>query len=258
VLRVKLLLPDSVDLDLSAPPDVQTLVYSIERPVPVDHTDAEVLVVWGNPPEQLRDAATRLTRLKWVQTLAAGPDEVLAAGFRPGVVITAGLTMHDTTVAEHVLALVLAAARRVNLLIRARVGHRWAGELGGRQPVVAVNSFRTLRDARGGEAGSAGGVRAAGARDPRAAPHIPAGERRRGAGARQPLRGPGLPGVPGRRDRRGGEGSAYAGFVISTLPKRALAMAAAEPAAHGRVEVAGRSYHVQTSPDWTAGELDLP
>jgi phosphoglycerate dehydrogenase-like enzyme len=145
---VKLLLPDSVDLDVDAPPDVELVVYAIDRPIAEDHTDAEALVVWGNRPNWLRDAASRLTRLKWVQTLAAGPDEVLAAGFDPAIVITAGQGMHDRPVAEHALALVLAAARRLNLLVRAQVGRRWAGELGGRQPVVPVNNFRTLRGAR--------------------------------------------------------------------------------------------------------------
>ncbi len=145
---MKLLLPDSIDLDVDTLHDVEIVVYAIDRPIPEDHTDAEALVVWGNRPDQLRDTATRLTRLRWVQTLAAGPDEVLAAGLDPAIVITAGQGMHDGPVAEHALALVLAAARRLNLLIRAQVGRRWAGELGGRQPVVPVSSFRTLRGAR--------------------------------------------------------------------------------------------------------------
>jgi phosphoglycerate dehydrogenase-like enzyme len=145
---VKLLLPDSIDLDVNGPADVEIVEYAIDRPIPADHTDAEAFVVWGNRSDQLRDAAGRLTRLKWVQTLAAGPDEVLAAGFDPAVVVTAGQGMHDSPVAEHALALVLAAARRLNLLIRAQIGRRWAGELGGRQPVVPVNDFRTLRGAR--------------------------------------------------------------------------------------------------------------
>jgi phosphoglycerate dehydrogenase-like enzyme len=124
------------------------VVYAVDRPVPDEHTDAEALVVWGNPAAQLRDAAARLTRLRWVQTLAAGPDAVLAAGFPPGVTVTGGTGLHDLTVAEHALALVLAAARRLNLLVRAQIGHRWAGELGGLQPVHEPGSFRTLRGAR--------------------------------------------------------------------------------------------------------------
>ena len=68
--------------------------------------------------------------------------------FPANVVITAGHTLHDAPVAEHALALVLAAARRLNLLVRAQVGHRWAGEFGGRQPVAPKDEFRTLRGAR--------------------------------------------------------------------------------------------------------------
>jgi phosphoglycerate dehydrogenase-like enzyme len=145
---MKLLLPDSIDLRLDVPEGVRGVPYAIDRPVPAEHADAEAMVVWGNPADQLRDAARRLSRLRWVQTLAAGPDAVLQAGFAPEVIITGGTGLHDLTVAEHALALALAAARRLPLLVRAQIGHRWAGELGGRQPVREPDSFRTLRDAR--------------------------------------------------------------------------------------------------------------
>jgi phosphoglycerate dehydrogenase-like enzyme len=143
---MKLLLPDSIQLNL--PAGIQGTVYAVDKPIPDEHTDAEALVVWGNPAWQLRDAAGRLTRLRWVQTLAAGPDAVLAAGFAPEVVITGGAGLHDVTVAEHTLALTLAAARRLHLLVRAQIARRWAGELGGRQPVSEPGNFRTLREAR--------------------------------------------------------------------------------------------------------------
>jgi phosphoglycerate dehydrogenase-like enzyme len=144
---VKILLPDSVEIRLDLPPGVEAVVYAVDRAVPGEHVDAEAMVVWGNPPGQLRDAAERLADLKWVQTLAAGADAVLGAGFGPSVVVTNGRTLHDLTVAEHALALVLAAARRLHLLVRAQVGHRWAGEWGGLQPVVETGRLRTLRDA---------------------------------------------------------------------------------------------------------------
>lgn len=168
---MKLLLPDSVELTLSPPDGVHAARYAVTRPIPAEHADAEALVVWGNPADQLRDTARRLTRLRWVQSLAAGPDAVLAAGFGPDVLITAGGGLHDATVTEHTLALVLAAARRLNLLVRAQIGHRWAGELGGLQPVREPAAFRTLRDAQvviwgfGGIAGTlAPHLRALGAR----------------------------------------------------------------------------------------------
>jgi phosphoglycerate dehydrogenase-like enzyme len=142
---MKVLLPGNVDLsDLDLPEGV---VYAVDQPIPEEHVDAEVLVAWGNPESQLRDAAARLKRLRWVQTLAAGPDVVLAAGFAPEVLVTSGRGLHDRTVAEHTLALVLAAARRLNLMARAQIGHRWAGELGGNQPLHDNGNFRTVRDA---------------------------------------------------------------------------------------------------------------
>jgi phosphoglycerate dehydrogenase-like enzyme len=149
---MKLLLPDSIDLDIGPDADlpgrVHAVRYAVAESVPDGHTDAEAMVVWGNPADQLRDSARRLTRLRWVQTLAAGPDAVISAGFAPGVVVTSGQSLHDLTVTEHALTLVLAAARRINLMVRAQLELRWAGELGGLQPVVAVGEFRTLRDAR--------------------------------------------------------------------------------------------------------------
>jgi phosphoglycerate dehydrogenase-like enzyme len=145
---MKLLLPDSVDLSaLTLPTGVTGSTYAVDSPVPDSLADADFLVVWGNPGDQLRDAASRLTRLRWVQTLAAGPDSVIAAGFPPPVVITSGNGLHDLTVAEHALALVLAAARELPKLTRAQIGHRWAAESGGLRPAVDPDNFRTLRDA---------------------------------------------------------------------------------------------------------------
>lgn len=145
---MKLLLPNTIDLDLAVPPGVEVVRYAPGLPIPADCEDAAALVVWGSSAEYLRDAASRLTQLRWVQTLAAGADPVVQAGFAPEVVITSGRSLHDRPVAEHALALVLAAARRLHLSFRAQLGHRWASELGGLQPEHDPNTFTTLRDAR--------------------------------------------------------------------------------------------------------------
>ena len=130
--------------DPTLPPDVRVVRYDVHEPVPADALDAEVLVLWGNPAEQAADAARRLSGLRWVQTLAAGPDAALEAGFADDVVITSGRGLHDGPVAEHTLALVLAAARRVPDLVRAQDEHRWAGELGGMQDARSAPEFRSL------------------------------------------------------------------------------------------------------------------
>ncbi|MBB4691575.1 phosphoglycerate dehydrogenase [Paractinoplanes abujensis] len=144
---MKLLLPDSVDLNPDLPAGVTAVRYAVNRPIPGEHTDAEALVVWNNSGDQMRDAAQRLTRLRWVQTLAAGPDAVVAAGFAPEVVITSGRGLHDQTVAEHTLAMVLAAVRHLHVLVRAQIGHHWAEEMRELQAAPATAQFYTLRDA---------------------------------------------------------------------------------------------------------------
>jgi len=145
---VKVLLPDNVPLDVTAPPGVETVVFDPTQPVPDEHTDAEVLVTWGQSAEQLRAEARRLPRLRWVQTLAAGPDAVLAAGFPDDVVLTCGRGLHDRTVAEHALALLLAGIRRIDVMVHAKDEHRWAHEVGGLQPLHPERRLTTLLGAR--------------------------------------------------------------------------------------------------------------
>ncbi len=146
---MKILVPDTVPLDPAElrSDDLEPVGYRVAEPVPEEHVDAEALVAWVNPPAQLADAARRLTRLRWVQDLAAGPAATLQAGFPDHVLLTSGRSLHDRTVAEHALALTLAAARHLHLAVRAQIGHRWAPELGGLQPHDNAQGFTTLRDA---------------------------------------------------------------------------------------------------------------
>jgi phosphoglycerate dehydrogenase-like enzyme len=145
---MKLLLPDSLPLAPALPEGVEAIVYDASAPVPDEHLDAAALVVWGSTAADLRAVAGRMPRLRWVQTLAAGPDSVLAAGFPDDVVITAGAGLHDRPVAEHALALVLALVRRLPAAGRAQAEHRWADELGGVQPLHPEGAVTTLLDAR--------------------------------------------------------------------------------------------------------------
>jgi phosphoglycerate dehydrogenase-like enzyme len=145
---MKLLLPDSLPLAPAVPEGVQTVRYDASAPVPDEHLDAEALVVWGSSGADLRAVAGRMPGLRWIQTLAAGPDAVLAAGFPDGVVITSGSGLHDRPVAEHALGLVLALLRRLPAAARAQEEHRWATELGGLQPLHPEGAVTTLLGAR--------------------------------------------------------------------------------------------------------------
>src|SRR5690606_34555631 len=87
--------------------------------------------------------------LKWIQSLAAGPNDVLNAGFDTSkITVTTGSGLHDHTVAEHTLALLLGAARRLHDMRDSQLQNRWPGELGGPQPDRPADAFRTLHDAR--------------------------------------------------------------------------------------------------------------
>lgn len=140
-------MPGNVPFDLTIDaPGVEVARYVMRDPVPQEHADADVLVTWSSPQRVLEDAARRMTHLRWVQTLNAGPDQALAAGFAPDVVISSGRSLHDTTVAEHTLALVLASVRRLDRTLAAQHEHVWDRALGKEQ---ANDEARfTLRGAR--------------------------------------------------------------------------------------------------------------
>ncbi|WP_079574726.1 NAD(P)-dependent oxidoreductase [Krasilnikoviella flava] len=144
---MKILVPGNAPFDLTIDvPGVEVARYVMRDPVPEEHTGADALVTWSSPQRVLEDAARRMTRLRWVQTLNAGPDQALAAGFAPDVVISSGRSLHDATVAEHTLALVLASVRRLDRTLAAQREHVWDRDLGKEQ---AQDEARfTLRGAR--------------------------------------------------------------------------------------------------------------
>lgn len=118
--------------------------YDPLQRVPAEHRDATVLVAWLNPPDRLAEAAADLTGVKLVQGLMAGVDTLVAAGFGGSVPVCNGRGLHDRPVAEHAVALLLAAARRVHLMRDAQRERRWSGELGGAQPDRDPGVFTTL------------------------------------------------------------------------------------------------------------------
>jgi phosphoglycerate dehydrogenase-like enzyme len=88
-----------------------------------------------------------MKNLKWIQSLAAGPNDVLAAGFDKSIIVTTGSSLHDYTVAEHTLALLLNAARRFYEMRDYQLQGKWPGHLGGPQPDRPKGKFTSLRGA---------------------------------------------------------------------------------------------------------------
>lgn len=145
--RLKLLLPDSIDLSPDLPDDVEAVIYPARGPIPDEHLDAEVLVAWDNGRRLLQQATT-MPRLRLVQGLMAGTDLIVAAGFGPEVAICSGVGLHDATVTEHAMALCLALVRRIPLSLRAQAEHRWAIEIAGNRPFREEGPVTSLIGAR--------------------------------------------------------------------------------------------------------------
>lgn len=145
---MKLLLPDSIPLDLTAPDGVDVITYAVAEPIPVEHRDAEAIVIWAVPRHRLKALVSELPQLRWVQGLMAGMDAALAAGFGPEVVLTSGRGLHDGPVAEHALALVLAAARRLDLAALAQARGQWDESVRGGNQALTASGFTTLSGAR--------------------------------------------------------------------------------------------------------------
>lgn len=100
--------------------------------------DAEILLAWRLPSELYGEAR----RLRWVQSLGAGVEDVVAApALAPDVAITRIVDQFGPSIAEYVFAELLARVRRLDLARALQAERRWQGfladRLGGRTIGVA-------------------------------------------------------------------------------------------------------------------------
>ncbi len=145
---MKILLPDTVPLDPALPNGWEAVVVDARAEIPAEHHDAAALVVWGASRRHLASAAEHLAELQLVQSLSAGVEGILGAGFREEVVIATGSGLHSLTVSEHALALLLSLLRRLPEAREAQVRHEWSEELGGLQPLHPPGRLTSLIGAR--------------------------------------------------------------------------------------------------------------
>jgi phosphoglycerate dehydrogenase-like enzyme len=143
-----MLYPNNVAGEPRVPADVRVVSYDPAAAIPTEHHDADILVSWAIPPALMRDAAARLGKVRWVQSLAAGTDVEQSAGFAEDVTISSGRSLHDATVAEHTLALILAGLRGLHQLVAAQPEHRWRSDLGGPRVEGRDGRVETLSGAR--------------------------------------------------------------------------------------------------------------
>jgi len=148
---MKLLYPTSLALDVKSLEgfSVDLISYDTKQHIPNNHLDAECLITWTNTADNLKHAAQNMKNLKWIQSLAAGPNDVLNAGFDASkITVCTGSGLHDHTVAEHTLGLLLASARKFHEMRDSQTQGKWPGHLGGPQPDRPAGAFTTLRDAK--------------------------------------------------------------------------------------------------------------
>ncbi|KAJ4302661.1 hypothetical protein N0V90_001550 [Kalmusia sp. IMI 367209] len=129
-MATKLLYPTSLAIDASLLEgyNVSLHAYDVKEPIPEDLLDAEILITWTNPVPQLKEEAKRLTKLRWIQSLAAGPNDVLSAGFDASKIT-------------------ICTARRFFEMRDSQLQGKWPGHLGGPQPDRPKGKFTSLQDA---------------------------------------------------------------------------------------------------------------
>jgi phosphoglycerate dehydrogenase-like enzyme len=117
--------------------------------------DADATVSWRLLPEEVESAP----KLKWLQTVGAGVDDIISPAIVDrSLIVTNNSGVHASNIAEHVLGMMLAFARRLPFQIRGQINHEWRDEAG-RAGVFELGG-QTLLLVGVGNIGSAIGARA--------------------------------------------------------------------------------------------------
>ena len=143
-----ILIPDTIELHMPVGGDTFQ-IYDATAPFDARHAAAEMLVTWANTNANMQSATQQLAQLRLVQTLSAGPDQAVAAGFAPHIQICSGRSLHDGPVTEHTLALILALQRRIPELLAAQKRNEWVSAMVSAQAAAATRQQYTLAGATG-------------------------------------------------------------------------------------------------------------
>lgn len=84
--------------------------------------DAEIAIAWSLRPEQVRSARN----LRWVHSTAAAVHQLMFPELvESRIVLTNAREVHGPVVAEHVMALIFALAKRIPQAVRLQAKHIW-------------------------------------------------------------------------------------------------------------------------------------
>ncbi len=118
-----------------------TFVYHHDyEGIEADLQDAEVVVSWSLNAEQVKAAP----RLRWIHSTAAAVHQLLIPEIvNSRIMLTNARSVHGPVVAEHVLALMFALAKRLPTAFRMQQRHHWGQE----EMTQEQPPLRELRDA---------------------------------------------------------------------------------------------------------------
>jgi phosphoglycerate dehydrogenase-like enzyme len=116
----------SADMLRAALPDDRILAVQGEELGPAAEADA---AFGGFGPERLRAVLAGSPKLRWVHTFSAGVDRhIPELAHYERVVLTNNSGAYDVPIAEHVIAMIFAAAKRVPEHLAAQQRHEWQRE----------------------------------------------------------------------------------------------------------------------------------
>ena len=120
-------------------PDVEFLVRKNYDTIDSDIQDADVVVSWSLNADQLKHAK----RLRWIHSTAAAIHQLMIPEIvNSEILVTNARSVHGPVVAEYVLALMFALAKRLPSAMRMQNEHHWGQEnMTHEQPPI-----RELRD----------------------------------------------------------------------------------------------------------------
>ena len=107
-------------------PQVEVVHLADYEEIEEEIRDAEIVVAWSLRPEQIKHAA----RLRWIHSPAAAVHQLMYQELvESDIVVTNAREVHGAVVAEHVIALILALAKKLPQAVRLQRQHVWGQEV---------------------------------------------------------------------------------------------------------------------------------
>jgi phosphoglycerate dehydrogenase-like enzyme len=127
-------------------PQVNVVNLPDYKRVDQEIVDAEIVVAWSIRPEQVRTA----TRLRWIHSPAAAVHQLMFPEIVDReIILTNAREVHGPVVAEHVIALIFALAKKIPGAVRLQEKHLWGQQ-------ILWDELPRMREVAGATAGMVG------------------------------------------------------------------------------------------------------